>query len=550
MKRFAAVITAAVAITAIQNAPADVVVFSDGTRMEGRVEKSQTSPERVVVTTSTGQIEVGLNRIRELIEESDAEDWTHIGNQFLKTKTFPSAVQYYQRALDSDASFDGAQRGMKEAEDAIAAEKAEAARQNQSVTDEELARIEKLSAARVFDQKTYTEAETSLNGILASDTMPEQSTRAQKAMRDLYLAWGFARADRLDNKGAEERYTRVLEMDPGNEEATEALLKLWRSDTTKKPQVLAAYLERLKKDPDNLEYNKVVGDLLYESQRFDEAVEPLRKAASSPRYVNQGYDRKLLASYKGAVDMQRNARDLEKAVRTYEQMVQAFPNQDTTDLTILRYQLERSKLAADDYEGRAKLIRNLQEIGLSTAAARESELILRSDPENKAAMAILRDQAQAELTQINEAMNQANFVVAREMSSQFVANQKRFADLVEAAQEIFNKADIEAKREARDARLRASEIADRGIEYYNQAVNNVRLMNDQSVRSDSRPVSYKQNAIKLSKRAIDHYNTALKIDPSLGGIEGKDLNARLRDAQNLYSGLTDRPSSLPTVRNR
>ncbi|HMZ52357.1 MAG TPA: hypothetical protein PK988_08825, partial [Candidatus Sumerlaeota bacterium] len=149
-----------------------------------------------------------------------------------------------------------------------------------------------------------------------------------------------------------------------------------------------------------------------------------------------------------------------------------------------------------------------------------------------------------------EAMAARNFLVARDLSMKFMNTQTRYPKLVESAQEIFNKADIEAKRMEKASREQARTLAERGIEYYNEALRNTDQMSNTERRQNTHPVSYKNEAVKYAQRAIDHFETALRIDPTLGPITGMDLNARLRDAQELYNNLTDKPTRLPTYTRR
>lgn len=533
------------------SAAADVVIFKDGTRLEGRVEEVGPNSNRVAFTSGTGRMELPRERIREIVQESDAQDWSHVGNQFLTAKNHSAAVQMFQRALEADSTFEPARAGLEQAQAALAAHQDERIRQMQEAIGAQLEQIAMMLEKEAYDEERYRKAETELNQILDSKASEQQRVTAQRLLRDINLKWGFARFDRLDEKGAEEKYMRVLEMDPNNEEARDALLKIWRNDPNKKPQVLDAYLAKLKTDPNNLEYNKIAADMLYEVQRYEEAIPMLQKVDAAPKYANMGYKQKLNNAYKGAILLARDTNQIEKAIALTESQIQVFPGTDTTDLTVLRYELAKSKLAPDDWQGRGLLVQRLQEVGLAQMAQREAELVLRYDPQNQAATGVLREQATRQFQEIQLTMQQGQFLVARSMADNFMKTQNRFPDMVKQAQEIYNLADIEAKKQAQANREMAEQIAQRGIQYYQEAQRYTSLMTSDDTRTDSSNiVSYKQEAIKLSKRAVDHMQEALRIDPSLGGMSGMDLNARLRDAQSLYNSLTDRPTRLPTVRNR
>ncbi len=225
-------------------------------------------------------------------------------------------------------------------------------------------------------------------------------------------------------------------------------------------------------------------------------------------------------------------------------MLGVFPNEDTTALTVLRYERARRLLSPDDWDGRARLVRTLKEEGMTQLAQREAEVVLRNDPENEEATAILREYAEADLQNVDELFRQREFLVARDLALRFTQTNTRFEDLVERARETYNRADIEAQRQIQDNRRRAQEIAERGIQYLNTAYSFADSMTRTDVNPATRPFSYKQEAAKNARRAIDNFETALRIDPSLGGMQGMDLNNRLSDARQLYNRLTDRPGPL------
>ncbi|CAN5449201.1 hypothetical protein BH09SUM1_BH09SUM1_06100 [soil metagenome] len=531
------------AIAAGGSAPADILVLTDGARLEGRVDDVQGSTSRIAFTNGSGRIELPTSRIDQRIEEEDAQDWTRVGDQFAKTKKFTPAVQMYQRALEANPQYADAKAGLKAAQDAIAATQSDMVRGRQDALDKNLESIPKL----IEDEK-YDDAEKLLNAIQTDPTASnKQRISAQTMMRDLYLAWGFSRFDRMDSPGAEEKYLRVQQMDPSNKEARERLLQIWRNDPKKRPEVLKAYEAKLQEEPNNLEYNQAVGDMYYASERWVDSIAPLKKIASAPRYAGQGYDVKLQRAYQQSVISLQDQGKLDEAIKATEDMTTIFPATDPTNLLILKYERDKKKLAEDDYNGRALLAKKLNEAGLSQYAQREAQLVLRYSPDNEVANSILRAAAMDEYARIQEAFRNGDFLVARDMAGKFISNESRYADLIKAAEEVRNKADIEAKRQAKESRETAQQLAERGMEYYNEARRDVDLLTDRQQRSGPSPISYKQNAIKLSQRAIEHFETALRIDPTLGPITGMDLNSRLADARQLYNNLTDRP--LPQVRN-
>lgn len=548
MKRLHLLNAVAAVLVFAASAPADVLILTDGTRLEGRVDAVPGAKDRVAFTSGTGRIEFNLSRVRERIEEPDAQDWTRVGGQFLDLKNYPLAVQQFQRALAIEPGFPAAAEGLKKAQDAIGAQQEARRVAQQDGVTKELENVRALVAAEKFQQ-----GQEILNRILSSDTASdEQRVTAQRMLRDLHLQWGFSRWDRTDAAGAEEQYQRVLEMDPQNQEARDKLLLIWKDNPAKRGEVLKAYQAKLAEDPNNLQINQTVGDLLYREERWEEAIDPLTKVSSARQFAGQGYDAKLRRAFQMAINRRADQGNLDAAIALSQQMFGIFPNEDRTNLTVLTYERDKSRLAPDDYDGKAALAKRLYNDpeGLTQYAEREAELILRYDRENETALEILRAESEARFARIVENFQAQEYQVALNLAATFVQTEKRFGDLVTKADELLRKADIEIQRIQRANRESAIRIAENGTTAYNEALRYADQMVDANRRTDTRVLSPKQQAILNARRAIERFDTALKLDPTLGPSSGMDLTAKRRDAANLLASLTAGATPLPrkTVR--
>lgn len=524
---------------------ADILVLNDGTRLEGRVERLPSAHERVAFISGAGRVEFPMSRVREIIEEPDEVDWTRIGNQFLDRRNYTSALQHFQKALEANADHQPARDGLEAAQTAIDAQQEERNRELRARLSQQLESVPEL-----IELEKFREAEEILDRVMTTETTEEQRLAARRLMRNLYLAWGFSRYDRLDRRGAEEKYQRVLEMDPQNEEAREKLLLIWRDDPSKRAEVLKAYQAKLEEEPNNLEYNRIVGELLYEFQRYEESIPHLTKVASAPAYRNRGYDRRLMNAYEETINKLTDGGDIDAAIERYRELIELRPNTDKTNLVMLEYRRDRQQLAEDDWDGKALLINRLLEVGLTRTAEEEAELVLRYDPENEVATGILRDMAEDQVRRIQRTFNERQFRVAINMGEQFMRARNRFPDLRNQVEEIMNKAQIQAERDARATREVARDVAQRGVDAYHEALRNVELMHRTDIRAGAaQTISYKQRAIELVRRSIEYMETALKMDPSLGELTAMDLNTSLRDARALQRSLTERPRPLPRARN-
>ncbi|MDX2175894.1 MAG: hypothetical protein SF028_05430 [Candidatus Sumerlaeia bacterium] len=534
----------AAALLAAGAASADIVVMSNGTELAGRVEAVESKPDRIRLVRGSGTIEIPRRQIQDIVEEADSVDYRRIGLQLLDARSYERAVETFKQSLATDPEDTESKDGLRRAEAAIAERDAEARRAEQAQIDDRI-----VKAREAVQAERFAEAEVLLKEVASAGPNESQRTAAQLALVDLYLAWGFQRLDRLDVKGAEEKYLRVLELDPQNERARIELLEVWKDDPSKRAQVLEAYLLQLRNDPDNLELNAKVADLLTTLARYEEALGPLEKLTASPRFRSLGYDKRFRTSLREAILNQTIAGNFEPAIEGTKKLLQYFPEEDPTQLTVLQFRKAMSEADPADIDTRAALVKRLRDAGLAELAQSEAAFLARVAPDNEVLRGILREEAELRLAEVREELQARNWVVARDMSQRYVTTYTSYPDLVAVASEIYERSSVEAERAAKARREQGREIAQQGIEYYNQALAFSNQLRNTEVESGSRPYSPKQEAIKNAKRAVERFEIALQIDPSLGPVTGMDLNTRLNDARSLYNQLTQRGTALPKNRN-
>jgi len=533
------------ALLGLAPAPADIVVLNTGQRLEGRAEAVVGTKDSVAFTQYSGRIMLPKSRIKEVIEQDDATDFTLLGNQFLKSRSYETAVQQFQKALAADPAHEGAKAGLDSARAMISEQQAQNARQVAADNADTLS-----TARRALEEERFSDAERLIDRVLQRNPDAELETAATLLRRDLYLAWGLSRIDRLDPIGGEEYLNKVLELDPGNAEARDYLLTVWEKDSSKREQVLAAYTDKLSRDPDDLTMNQKVADLLLALNRPEEAVAPLKKLVDSANFRALRYDQKLMNAMQSSADRQAGRGELDNAIATWQDLLSIFPRADATTLAYLEYEKRLQGLEADDWTGRAALLKDLERSGLKQYAYQEAEYIVSNDAENAEALAYLRKQAEEKLAEVTAAMGQGDYLVARDLAREFARTNTRFPDLLQAAADLYSKSDLEAQRQARRVREEAKQIASRADEYFNEARRNAELMKNREQSDRTTVLSHKQEAIKYAARAIDSYKVALQIDPTLGPLTGLDLNNKLADAQSLYSSLTAAPLQIPTRQRR
>lgn len=519
---------------------ADVLILRDDTKLEGRVEDVPGKPTRIALITGSGRIEIPRDRVKELVEEPDSADYRRIGSQLLALRNFPSAAENFRKSLGFDPEDREAREGLARAEEALGA-------QAELHAQEHAAEVETLltQARAAIEKEDFEGARKILERVAAANTSEEQRTAAQRTLIDLYNAWGYHRLDRLDARGAEENFTRVLEIDPENDIAREHLLTVWEKNPAKREEVLKAYLQKLRDDPDNLELNAKTVDVLVALNRYEEAVPYLEKLFGSPNYRARNYGRQFQIALQETVRFHRDAGNWDTSISYTQKLLGFFPSEDPTQLVLLQYRKALAGIAADDMNGRAALIKQLGDNGLNDLAYAEADVAIQRSPDQPILKAILRERAERDLADVRDYLNAGDFAVARDLARSFINQNASQEDLVTQASEIYERASVEFERQQKQRKEMAREIGQRGIEYLSQARSFAEQLRRSDVIGGAQPYSAKQEAIKFSRRAIDTMQTSISMDPTLGGVTGLDLNAHLNDARSLLSSLTSSPNLPP-----
>lgn len=514
------------------SAQADVLVFKTGERREGRVEDMAGEPSMVLLIMGTMQLPVPRDRIEEIVEHDDAQDYTILGGQFLEAGNYERAVQMYQQALRFDPDHGDAEAGLTKARRLIEERQQSAERQQ---LEQHSAALEQVRELMEQDsQDAFTRAEEILDRIIANTASEEQRTAATVAKRDLYLEWAKFREDRLDRAGAEELLVRVLQFDPQNREAQDLLLTVWENDPTKRQQVLEIYRERLQENPDDLELTYKYARQLLHLNKYQEAVEPLKRLHDSGNYTAYGIKEDLIRAMKQVSASQAQQGNTGQAIATFQELLGMFPEVDSTPLHYLQYEQQLNKLEADDWEGRAALLDNLVANGLTSYAYEEAEQILRRDPDNKKAGALLRERAVDQLAEVQGAMARGEFTLAKTLAQSFAERHTRFPELVQTASDIYAKASVEAERQAKRVREQAREIVAQADAAMSEARRYIELLKSADNPNRSSVMPYRSEAQRMLERAIRYYGIALELDPSVGPlVGGLDVDTKLRDAKNI-----------------
>lgn len=517
---------------------ADEVIFKSNLTSEGRVEPVFGTPSKVALISSSGRIEINRSLIQRIIEHEDHEDYTIIGNQYYSAGDFELAVEQYQLALQAKADHQPAQEGLNKSREAISSRRDE---QVQQLQEENVTMLQK--AEELVTTAKFVEAEKALINLESRNPSESQNTEIQRIRKNLYLAWGAERQDKLDRPGAELYYTKVLELEPSNPVAKDALLVIWEKNPSKRAEVALAYEEKLKASPLDVDLNQKLADLYLSMNQPEKAIQPLKNLVDTPTFRTRGYDRYLADAFVEVSYQQSSIGNIDGAISTLKQMQEIFPRMDQSQLQLLEYRKAVSNIDPTDYVAQATLLPVLLEQGLESTAVAEAERILQQDPTNEKAMGIFRNYAEEELKEINSLFKEGQFLLSANLATLYSEKYSaRFPELVQQAADLYNKAQLEAAKEQKQKREQARDIVTTADQYSAEARRNVELYKSADNPNRTSIISYKNEAIRFNQRAIQGYKAALQIDPSLGPlVGGMDVNSKLEEAERLQRSLTREP---------
>lgn len=536
---------------------ADTVVFKSGMTREGRVEDVFGKPKKILLITSTGKLELNRSLISRVDETDDPTDYVVLGDQYLQAGSYSDAIRHYERALQFIEQYNSEGKTPAAGIEASAREglsKANAgitSRRQQQVLEQQQENASMIEQAReLITQQKFEQVERMVEELKERNPTPDQASALKILERDLYLAWGVEREDKLDRGGAEIYYSKVLELDPNNQQAEEALLRIWERQGDKNEELIQIYESKLKQAPNDVELNRKLADLYLAENEPAAAITPLKRIIDTPVFRSRGYEDRLKNAYRDAAYQKANVGDLDAGITMMRELQELYPTSDPSQLYLMEYRKARKSLPGDDFTGRSKLLADLWDKGLQGTAISEANKILNVDPGNERALAIIKDNAETELADIEKTFNEGQYLLAANMASSYGNKySQRFPQLVQKASDLYNKAELEAARLQKERREQARDIVAQADNYAAEARRNIELFKSADNPNRSSVVSYKSEARRYSRRAINAYETALQIDPSLGPLQGGlDVNTKLDDVERLYRNLSLDAPDLSRIR--
>lgn len=511
----------------------DIVIFKTGERKTGMVIESESDSDNILFLSISGEMKIPRSRISKITMEPQDQSYVHIGKGYLGLKDYASAKENIEKALALNPDNEEAISLLSVIQEEINRESARNKQDKALKVDQSLESISEL-----INSQKYQNALDLLEKLQQADLSPTQKENLQSLHFTLYYQWGLNSLDRLNPKGAGEYFEKALSLQPDNQMAFDKLLSIWDSDPTMTAKVIAIYEKQYKNNSEDLALNRKLADLYYRQRDLKSASPYLKKVHMKTKgldVINAERLREALVNLHSEAALNKK---FDSAAQYYQEFLDAFPGEDPTPLYYYKYSQMRQSVADDDFEGHIKLGEFCKQHHLDEEAKSEFFYVLEQNPENPQALKGIMEYAQLDLAEARLAYDKKDYDAALYIISQVVSQYMKLTDVLAAAYELKERAEIEIRRENKELTARARALAGRGDEYYAIAEMHVNAMKSTERRSDIRVLSDKEEAKKFLQRAISVWEAALKIDPTLARRDTEDLGTKISDARNRLVNLT------------
>lgn len=507
---------------------ADVLILSNNREMKGVVDESGSNPDMVKFSSATGTIMIPRSRIKTIQREPIAQGYVHIGDDFMRLGEIDQAIAAYQQALEADSDFATAKSRIEEARRAIED-------RTQAKRDDELRQIDVLmqTVREHVRKQEFEKAEALMER--ASDLVPDPAQREplQDLIAELYLAWAKERLDKLDTPGAEAKLNLALAAKPSDEEVMTMLLSLWEDQPEKQEQTLRVYQTVLDRKPGDDLLRRRVADMLFAQDKLDDAIyHYLLLYNKSERFRGTSLESRVTETLEKLHLRKAQEGDFDKAIYYYNLLGEIVPDLDPVVLTYYRYLKRAGEIEPGNIESQIELAEYAEVNGLRTLALDNYRRILENYPDNEAAKAALDRFALSLVQQAEASLDERDYYLARTYADRVIRQYPNADEAVLRARQIRGIAENEIVRDERQKRELAKEYIQKGDYYYERANQYYRDIQDSATRINAPYSTPKSDAIRFFEYAIQAYETAIEIDPSLSdsptSLVGPNLNEARR----------------------
>jgi len=543
-------------------ATADVVILSDGSRLEGIATTSTLVPDVILFSDHVNKsLRIPRARVQEIVHEQEPASRLRIAQAYGREGKYEQALEQIREArrlAPEDPVLLEEERTILRA---LAIETTKQAELEAQAGRELIVKIREAMESGQFEKALPALA------MLHDPTLPaDVRDEAARLKIRFYEKWGDDRADKTDTFGAIECYETVMDLDPNAKETYTKLMRLYEQvvqpgENAARGQKLQEYLEtKVAQDPKNLDARLRLANLLYMRREWDGALEQYLAvyrdtATTSTQDVPLSrVEARLRALFDGRHRKSAEQHDYDLAIQQFREYQSFFPDVDNGPLYLYEYRKKSERLGPGDDDARIELVRYCERYGLGDHARKELFTVLKNNPQHGEALRILEKWARADLTEIEAAFQLALYAQIPSLVAQIHAKYpiERYPSLKaihEAADDYVERARNETRAQMRDKRKRALELAEAGDTNFERGMSALYNYRDGAgvtsrvdrygrqsyARTTVAVGSYKADAIMYLERALRYYREALALDPSLATAGKQNLRRKMSDCQRYLS---------------
>lgn len=521
----------------------DSVILNNNTKLEGIVKESKDYPDHIIFINGSGEIRIEKTNVKKIEKEEEYISLTKVADQMIALKNYPDALDMYKKALE--LSPDNKELINKISSTEHELEKIEMDKQVK--TSKEIDQLLK-DAEDLTKRQNFENAEAKLTRALTLMPTEAQRKEINSLLAELYYDWAIYKIDHIKQDSAAELLEKVINLDPTNTKAIKKLLEIWENNPTKTDKVIIAYETLYKTDTSNLQLAMKLADLYFKKGDQNKALEYYSIVCKSDENQRRALRDKMKGLFTDNCNNLANQRKFKEAKAMYESYSAMYPDVDPTPIDLYDFADKLVNLKPEDLDGRMSLAEYAKDKKLDAQAKEIAISVLKALPNSARGRALMDYYAQQDLIEAKEYFTKQQFYTAKNASRKIAENYPMLPDVVKEAKVINERADYEAKKIARAKKDQALEAVNIGSDYYKQALYHLELWRRTDIKKNT-VINDKNYAIQYLSRAINAWEGALSIDPSLGDLVNGDLDAKIADAKSKLNMLTNPvPLSMPNFR--
>lgn len=509
---------------------ADTLYLTDGTKQQGLIVKAKTDGSRVTLRSASGELAIPRTKIQRIEETSLATSYGQLGDQFLQKGDFDQAIKNYQEGLAADPNNMDLQQKMQQARGGVSSQNTQA-----QVAQDDRARLAIDQAMKLARAGNFDTAYNTMKSVEPSEMSPLYP-EYRKNLAQLYLLWGQSMLDRQNTGGAAQKLNEVLKIDPNNAQAKALLIKTFANDPTKLEQSAEFYLAQ-----ESPQEQLKGAEALFKLQRYEQAAPVFAKYMNDTDLDRQfNIKQRLITIYDTLHQQAASKGDYRKALEYFTQYAQLKPDADATPYSKYLFMIKRAETDMNNPSSRVELAMFAEQLGLIPTAKEEYRNVLAMDPKSSGALTALRRYADSDMADAREFLQQGQYTLAVQMAAGVVQQYPMYPDLIAQANQIQAQANVELTQVQQNKKAEARALAERGDNYYQQAMQYLGAYVSVETDPAKRVFSPRNEAAKYLGQALFAWRTALQMDPDLGSPATYNLNFKIQDAQNKYAAIANR----------